>query len=80
MKLEFSDSRNWKYIFTVGERSRFINITYIDHTNTQICCEDVAIFDDHFNWRPYHNRLLGKEAKEFCETKLKQYLDLKAFW
>lgn len=85
MTFEFTDNRNWKYLFKVYEHDlMFINIQYFDETGAPIGSEEVAFFEDVFNWRPRHTRgavpLLSKEAKDYCENHVKSYMKLKAFW
>lgn len=85
MKFEFKDSRNWTYIFTVDENDlMFVNIVSFDNQEKQVHKEDVAFFEDVFNWRPYHMRgkvpLISEEARTFCETKVKSFMKMKVFW
>lgn len=85
MEFEFKDTRNWTYRFTVNETDlMFVNIISFDDQGKQVHKEDVAFFEDVFNWRPYHLRgnapLISKEAREFCENKVKSFMKMKVFW
>lgn len=85
MEFEFKDNRHWRYLFTISEDDLlFVSITSFDDKGHQVHREDVPFFEDVFNWRPYHTRgeapLISKEAREFCETKVKSFMKMKAFW
>jgi hypothetical protein len=85
MKFEFTDKRAWKYVFTVDESNQlFIEVESFDEQGHKVHREDVAFYDDVFNWRPYHTRgdtpLVSPEAREFCERHVKSYMKMKVFW
>ena len=85
MIFEFTDKRKWTYIFTVNEDDlMFVHIKSMDDRGVLVHQEDVAFFQEVFNWRPYHTRgntpLISPEAREFCEQKVKSFAKLKVFW
>jgi len=85
MNFEYIDKRNWKYLFIVDEKDlMFVKIESTDDLGQPVHKDDVAFFEDVFNWRPYHTRgdspLVSVEAREFCEKVVKSYLKMKVFW
>ena len=85
MEFEYTDNRKWTYVFSIDEKDlMFVHIQSKDDTGKLVHMEDIAFFEDVFNWRPYHTRgdhpLISKEARDYCEKCITRYMKLKVFW
>lgn len=84
MEFTYTDSRQWKYTFTINEGDLFVEVVSVDENGNQVHREFVSIQNGSLRWLHYHTRdkdpLVSGEARHFCERAVKSFLSLKAFW